>query len=187
MKKFIVVESGKEVKLGDKVILMFETNTPFGFMKVSKVVPVTEIVLMRLIADKKVKVVDTDDIANNTEHNDIWNDTTWNNALINLSKKTGWKFDKLNGILGTIGSVNPWAALQIVLKEIAIELDKKYKDHINKSEEIYAVSPQDGRIHKINKKTIKNYRAFPAFRNVEDAKIACSLVREHLKSIFANA
>lgn len=187
MKKFIVVESGKEVKLGDKIILMFETNTPFGFMKVSKVVPVTEIVLMRLIADKKVKVVDTDDIANNTEHNDIWNDTTWNNTLINLSKKTGWKLDKLNGILGTIESVNPWAALQIVLKEIAIELDKKYKDHINKSEEIYAVSPQDGKIHKINKKTIKNYRAFPAFRNVEDAKIACSLVREHLKSIFANA
>lgn len=179
MKKFIVVESGKEVKLGDKVILMFETNTPFGFMKVSKVVPVTEIVLMRLIADKKVKVVDTDD---NAEHEAIWDA-----ALTNLLKKTGWKFDKLNGILSTINSVNPWAALQIVLKEIAIELDKKYKDHINKSEEIYAVSPQDGRIHKINKKTIKNYRAFPAFRNVEDAKIACSLVRENLKSIFANA
>ena len=179
MKKFIVVESGKEVKLGDKVILMFETNTSFGFMKVSKVVPVTEIVLMRLIADKKVKVVDTDD---NTEHEAIWDA-----ALTNLSKKIGWKFDKLNGILSTINSVNPWAVTQIVLREIAIELDKKYKDHINKSEEIYAISPQDGRIHKINKKTIKNYRAFPAFRNVEDAKIACSLVRENLKSIFANA
>lgn len=179
MKKFIVVESGKEVKLGDKVILMFETNTPFGFMKVSKIVPVTEIVLMRLIADKKVKVVDTDD---NAEHEAIWDV-----ALTNLSKKTGWKFDKLNGILSTINSVNPWAVTQIVLREIAIELDKKYKDHINKSGEIYAISPQDGRIHKINKKTIKNYRAFPAFRNVEDAKIACSLVRENLKSIFANA
>lgn len=179
MKKFIVVESGKEVKLGDKVICTFETNTPFGFMKVSKVVPVIEIVLMRLIADKKVKVVDTDD---NAEYKAIWDA-----VITNLSKKTGWKFDKLNGILGTINSVNPWAVIQIVLKEIAIELDKKYKDHINKSEEIYAISPQDGRIHKINKKTIKNYRAFPAFRNVEDAKIACSLVRENLKSIFANA
>ncbi len=179
MKKFISVESGKEVKLGDKVILMFEANTPFGFMKVNKVVPVTEIVLMRLIADKKVKVVDTDD---NAEHEAIWDA-----ALTNLSKKTGWKLDKLNGILNTINSVNPWAVTQIVLREIAIELDKKYKDHINKSEEIYAVSPQDGRIHKINKKTIKNYKAFPAFRNIEDAKIACSLVRENLKSIFANA
>lgn len=179
MKKFISVESGKEVKLGDKVVLMFETNTPFGFMEVSKVVHVTETVLMRLIADKKVKVVDTDD---NAEHEAIWDA-----ALTNLSKKTGWKANKLNGILSTINSVNPWAALQIVLKEIAIELDKKYKDHINKSEEIYAVSPQDGRIHKINKETIKNYKAFPAFRNVEDAKIACSIVRGLLKSIFANA
>lgn len=179
MKKFISVESGKEVKLGDKVVLMFETNTPFGFMEVSKIVPVTETVLMRLIADKKVKVVDTDD---NAEHEAIWDA-----ALTNLSKKTGWKANKLNDILSTINSVNPWATLQIVLKEIAIELDKKYKDHINKSEEIYAVSPQDGRIHKINKKTIKNYKAFPAFRNVEDAKIACSIVRKLLKSIFANA
>lgn len=176
MKKFISVESGKEVKLGDKVILMFEANTPFGFMKVNKVIPVTEIVLMRLIADKKVKVVDTDD---NIERHAIWNA-----AFINLSEKTGWKPDKLIGILSTIESINPWAATQIVLREIAIELDKKYKDHINKSEEIYAVSPQDGRIHKINKKTIKNYKAFPAFRNVEDAKIACNLVRENLKSIF---
>lgn len=187
MKKFIVVESGKEVKLGDKVAFMFEVNTPVGIMWLNKVIPLTETVLMRLIADKKVKVVDTDDIIGNAEHNDVWNNAVWNNALISLSKKTGWKLDKLNGILGTIDSVNPWAALQIVLKEIAIELDKKYKDHINKSEEIYAVSPQDGRIHKINKKTIKNYKAFPAFRNVEDAKIACSLIREHLKSIFANA
>lgn len=179
MKKFISVESGKEIKLGYKVVLMFETNTPFGFMKASKVVPVTETVLMRLIADKKVKVVDTDD---NAEHEAIWDA-----ALTNLLKKTGWKFDELNGILSTINSVNPWAVTQIVLREIAIELDKKYKDHINKSEKIYVVSPQDGRIHKINKKTIKNYKAFPAFRNIEDAKIACSLVRENLKSIFANA
>lgn len=176
MKKFIVVESGKEIKLGDKITLMFGVNTPFGVVEVDKVVPVTETILMRLVADKKVKVVDTDD---NTEH-----DAIWDAALISLSKKTGWKLDKLNDILSTIESVNPWAATQIVLKEIAIELDKKYEDHINKSEEIYAVSPQDGRIHKINKKTVKNYRAFPAFRSVEDAKIACSLIRENLKSIF---
>lgn len=178
MKKF-TVESGKEIKLGDKITLMFGVDTPFGIVEVNKVVPVTETILMRLIADKKVKVADTDD---NAEH-----DAIWDAALISLSKKTGWKPDKLNGILSTIESVNPWAATQIVLKEIAIELDKKYEDHINKSEEIYAVSPQDGRIHKINKKTVKNYRAFPAFRNVEDAKIACSLIRENLKSIFANA
>ena len=68
-----------------------------------------------------------------------------------------------------------------------ISLDKKYDNHINKSEKIYVISPQDGRIHEINKKTVKNYKAFPAFRSIEDAKIACSLIREHLKSIFSNA
>ena len=74
----------------------------------------------------------------------------------------------------------------MVLREIAIELDKKYDNHINNSEKIYAISPQDGRIHEVDKSHIKNYKAFPAFRNIEDAKIACSLVKNHLKSIFGD-
>ena len=110
----------------------------------------------------------------------------WNNAIESLAKKTNWKKEKLSNILNTLHIANPWAATQMVLREIAIELDKKYDDHINKSEKIYAISPQDGRIHEINKKTIKSYKAFPAFRSIEDAKIACSLIREHLKIIFSN-
>ena len=62
----------------------------------------------------------------------------------------------------------------------------KYDNHINNSEKIYAISPQDGRIHEVDKSHIKNYRAFPAFRNIEDAKIACSLVKNSLKSIFGD-
>lgn len=176
MMKFIVAKSGKEINLGDKILIVGAVNTPVGMIKAQKTVTVTKELMSKFIKDGKVNVVEEKDT-----------NKIWSNAIESLSKKTNWKEEKLLSILTTLHLANPWAATQMVLKEIAIELDKKYDDHINKSEKIYAISPQDGRIHEINKKTVKNYKAFPAFRSIEDAKIACSLIREHLKSIFSNA
>ena len=176
MKKFIVANSGKEINFGDKIIIVETVNTPLGTARVQRLAIVTKELMGKFIEDGKVNVVEENDI------NKIWND-----AIKSLAEKTNWKEEKLLNILATLHLANPWAATQMVLREIAIELDKKYDDHINKSEKIYAISPQDGRIHEINKKTVKNYKAFPAFRSIEDAKIACSLIREHLKSIFSNA
>lgn len=176
MMKFIVAKSGKEINLGDKILIVGAVNTPVGMIKAQKIVTVTKELMSKFIKDGKVNVVEEKDT-----------NKIWNNAIESLSKKTNWKEEKLLNILNTLHLANPWAATQMVLREIAIELDKKYDNHINKSEKIYAISPQDGRIHEINKKTVKNYKAFPAFRSIEDAKIACSLIREHLKSIFSNA
>ena len=176
MKKFILADSGKEINFGDKVLIVESVNTPLSVARVQRVAVVTKELMGKLIKDGKVNVVEEKDI-----------NKIWNNAIKNLAKKTNWKEEKLLNILNTLYLANPWAATQMVLREIAIELDKKYNDHINNSEKIYVISPQDGRIHEINKKTVKNYKAFPAFRSIDDAKIACSLIREHLKSIFSNA
>lgn len=175
MKKFILADSGKEINFGDRILIVEDINTSLSVARVQRVV-VTKELMGKLIKDGKVNVVEENGI------NNIWND-----AIKSLAKKTNWKEEKLLNILATLHLANPWTATQMVLREIAIELDKKYDDHINKSEKIYVISPQDGRIHEINKKTVKNYKAFPAFRSVEDAKIACSLIREHLKLIFSNA
>lgn len=171
-----MANSGEEINFGDRIIIAETINTPFGVAKVQRLAIVTKELMGKLIEDGKVNVVEENSI------NNIWND-----AIKSLAQKTNWKEEELLNILATLHLANPWAATQMVLREIAIELDKKYDDHINKSEKIYAISPQDGRIHEINKKTVKNYKAFPAFRSIEDAKIACSLIREHLKSIFSNA
>lgn len=176
MMKFIVAKSGKEINLGDKILIVGAVNTPVSIIKAQKIVTVTKELMSKFIKEGKVNVVEEKDT-----------NKIWSNAIESLSKKTNWKEEKLLDILSTLHLANPWATTQMVLREIAIELDKKYDDHINKSEKIYAISPQDGRIHEINKKTIKNYKAFPAFRSIEDAKIACSLIRWHLKSIFSNA
>lgn len=102
-----------------------------------------------------------------------------------VAERNGWKPEKANGWLASIERVCPIAALSIVLREIAIELDKKYEDHIENCEKVFIISTLDGRIHEASKAQIKNYRNFAAFRTLEDAKLACSILREKLKSMYA--
>ena len=84
----------------------------------------------------------------------------------------------LKELLKRLIKVNPNTRKDLIIK---------YKDHINDSEKIFAITAQDGKIHEICKESIKSYRAFPAFRSVEDAKIAYSITKELLKNTFKNA
>ena len=175
MEKFISVKSGNEVKVGDLIRVVAKVNSPvFGEIKAVKEITLTKNMLAKLILRGEVKVV--------KETSDPMK--IWANAWKNLCNKANVTSEKMSSILDVLEEANHWAVVQPLLKEIAIELDKQYDNHISKSEKIYAISPQDGKIHEINKKTIKSYKAFPAFRTVEDAKIACSLLKHHLKSIF---
>lgn len=107
-----------------------------------------------------------------------------NYFLYKLADKKGCKIEELLGWLNSLSKIYPIAAFNIMLREIAVYLDHKYEDHIENSERIFAISPLDGRIHELNKKHIKNYRNFAAFRTIEDAKFACNILRRHLKDMF---
>lgn len=102
----------------------------------------------------------------------------------NIAKKLNCNYLEVARWLDKLTDVYPAAALSIMLREIALVLDSKYKDHIQDSEKVYVVSLLDGRIHEANKKHIKNYRNFAAFRTMEDAKLACRILRTPLKAAF---
>lgn len=101
-----------------------------------------------------------------------------------VAQRFGWKPAKACNYLNTIDSCYPAAAFAIVLREIAIELDKKYEDHISNSPEIYSISLVDGRITKLYKSRIRSYKNFAAFRTIDDAKFACKVLRDVLKEMF---
>ncbi len=101
-----------------------------------------------------------------------------------LADKEGWQVEKMDSYLNKLYSISKVAALSIILKEIAIELDKKYESHIYQSEEIYVISMANGQIVPMPKNKIKNYRNFAAFRTVEDAQIAMDIVSGFLKAMF---
>ena len=71
------------------------------------------------------------------------------------------------------------------MRELAIIMDEKYPDHINKSKEIWSISTLNGEIVRIkclNK--IKNFRNFAAFRTLEDALKAKKIMKRALEDLF---
>ena len=184
MKKFYL-KNGKEVQIGDTITKVTKDKCcPFGEGIVVESIVVCEKTLPELIERGIITTspgsdFDVDKVLKPAEvHMDL------HYYVEKLAKKLNWKVEKVYNYLNTIDSVYPAAAFSMILREVAIELDKKYEDHIEKSPEIYVISMLDGKITKANKAHIKNYRNFAAFRSVEDAKTACSIVREILKELF---
>ena len=103
-----------------------------------------------------------------------------------LADKHNWKRDKMNGFLGKLYEINPGAVISIMLKEIAIELDKKYSDHIRFSPEIYVFNTTCGKIVKLNKDNIKTFKFFAAFRTKEDAEFAIKVIDELIPKKYFN-
>lgn len=89
-------------------------------------------------------------------------------------------------VLNLIKEVYPIAFFTTILREIALELDKKYEDHISNSEELYSISVLSGKICKVDKAKIKSYKNFAAFRNIADAKFACKVLRDEIKKLFSD-
>lgn len=182
MKKFYL-QNGKEVQIGDTICKVEKVKHPlFGEGNVVEHILVNKETLPKLI---KAGII--------LERTAKGGEVTPTNSEIpidleyyvqKIADRLGWHIDKTYNYLNNVDAILPAAAFSMVLREIAIELDKKYEDHIENSPEIYVISMLNGRITKANKAHIKNYRNFAAFRSIEDAKIACRIVKSILKEMF---
>ena len=186
MKKFIL-KNGEGVEIGDTLIEKSVIDTHFTKELIIKKIIVDEKTLPELLKTGVLIPVGCAHKANCTcghcTKSEIPMDITF--YIGRIASRLGWKPEKVDKyLLTSVDSVLPAAAFSMILREIAIELDKKYEDHIENSPEIYIISLLDGRIVKANKAHIKNYRNFAAFRTIEDAKIACKIVKPILKGMF---
>ena len=185
MKKFIL-KNGEEVKMGDKLIKQGVTNTLFGKEFIIQEVIVNEKTLPELLKAGVLTPVGCAHSTNCTCRHCAKGEVPMdmNFYIERIAARLGWKPEKVYNYLNSVDSILPSAAFSMVLREIATELDKKYEDHIENSPEIYVISLLDGRITKANKAHIRNYRNFAAFRTMEDAKIACKILKPVLKGMF---
>lgn len=187
MEKFIL-KNGEEVKMGSTLIKKSAINTPLGKGIIIKEIIVDEKTLPELLKTGILTPIGsthgTDCTCKHYANNEVPMNIDF--YIEKIATRLGWKPEKGYNYLNNVDSILPAAALSIILREIATELDKKYKDHIENSPEIYVISLLDGRITKANKAHIKNYRNFAAFRTIEDAKIACKIVKPILKEMFKN-
>lgn len=101
-----------------------------------------------------------------------------------IAMERNWSYRKMVSYLNNLEKFSPIATFNILLRDIAIYLDSSYEDSIDKAEEIYAISSLDGRIHKVEKNAIKNFRNFAAFRTPEDAKFAHRVLSKKIRKMF---
>ena len=185
MEKFIL-KNGEEVKMGSTLIKKSAINTPLGKGIIIKEIIVNEKTLPELLKKGILTPIggahSTDCTCKHCTKSGVPMNIDF--YIERIATRLGWKPEKVYNYLNNVDSILPAAALSIILREIATELDKKYKDHIENSSEIYVISTLDGRITKANKTHIRNYRNFAAFRTIEDAKIACKIVKPILKEMF---
>ena len=107
------------------------------------------------------------------------------NYYINLlAIKHDWKKEKMDNFLGKVYDINPGAVISIMLKEIAIILDKRYSNHIKYSPQIYAFSMSSGKVIQLDKTNIKTLKSFAAFRTKEDAEFAVKILSVLIDKIF---
>lgn len=105
-----------------------------------------------------------------------------------LAKRIGWKVENLENYLSNLYSIYPAAVFSVILREIAIVLDKKYPDHIEKSKEIWCISTSSGRIQKMSaaqRERVVNFKNFAAFRNLQDALCAKHILKVPMKDLFS--
>ena len=187
MEKFYLKSENVEVNLGDKLYHPSTEKTPFGWVIKSEEVTLDEKLLAKLLKDgviyKREVAGDKVEMAGPTMP-EVPSELQY--YLEKIAQKNGWHVGKVCNILNTVAELNPIAAMNIVLREIAIEIDKKYKDHIQNSPKIFIISSLNGKIGEVNKAHIANYRNIAAFRSIEDAKIACKIVSPILRGIFKN-
>lgn len=181
MEKFVLVHNGKEVKIGDTLAKQGVIDTPFGKTVVLQEIAVTEQSVPELITAGIIKPVEgscCEECAKEATPMEI------GYYVQKIAKRLGWHPNKVANHLNAIDNICPSAAFNVILREVATELDLKYADHIQDSPKIYVVSLLDGRITEANKAHIKNYKNFAAFRSIGDAKIACRITRDILKKMF---
>ncbi len=176
----IYLTNGKEVQIGDTLTKVSKVKDPFfGEGTVVQHIVVTKDTLPKLL---EAGIVTTKPAKPAVAESGVPMELGY--YVQKIAEKLGWKIEKVYNYLNSVDTILPAAAFSMVLREVAIELDKKYEDQIEKSPEIYVISMLDGRITKANKAHIKNYRNFAAFRSIEDAKIACRITRDILKEMF---
>jgi hypothetical protein len=172
MNKLKLKKTGKEVKMGEKLIKVVEL---FGIPVPMSQIEVNKTTLPDLIK-RGIIVVEGSD-------SDI--DITIEGAVQHLANRIGWNKENLEKYFNNLYKISPAAVFEIVLKEVAIMLDEKYSDHISSSKEIWVINKVNGRIQKLKDLSkIKSFKHFAAFRSLEDALAAKKVMAPALKDLY---
>ena len=178
MNKYYYADSDVEVKVGGPIDLHIKSSAGNITIQINKVDEKTLENLVKIGAIRKVsrmsgrKLLAKEDIPMNLEF-----------YVSKLEKQLGQESGFLTMLQKATWRIAPASVSDILLMFIAKYLDEQYPDHIRESKELFGVDV-DGRIVRLNPKEIKTFRTFAAFRSLDDARIACRILKPLSKKIF---
>lgn len=105
-------------------------------------------------------------------------DTSVKFYVAKLARKMNLKFEVCEAVLGNLANYSPMTVMSLLAKQISLELDQHYDGHIRDAEHIFVLSTLDGTITEVpaEARVETNYRNFAAFRSLEDANLAYSIL-----------
>lgn len=108
---------------------------------------------------------------------------TLEDVFDSLARKMNITREEVVTMVNNITKVNPMVAFSMLLKEIAIILDKRYSNHILESKYLYYIDTVTGDIEYLKDKCV-NSDTCSLFRCVLDAKFACILLKFYHNMIW---
>lgn len=163
MKKYILTETGKEVKVGDKITLpksmvyaIFGGHTDVQILLTEEVIPM--LVGFHII---------------NSYSSDI------KYYIEKAAKYFDFYTDDMEDLIEILRKKMPLVAIQILLRIMSIEFTKDV--NLAKLNKVYGISLYDGKIFTLNK--CNNYRI--AWFDTEDkAKLALKILKPYMEKIY---
>lgn len=167
--KIKIKKNGQEVKFGDFICELYETD---GYHFIGKKIIITKDNLNDFV-EKGILVVEND------------NALTLDKVTEHIANRVGWKKENVEKYLDNLYYINKTVVFEILLKEIAIILDKKYEGHISKCKEVWAFSKATGKPFIIEDTSeIKNVKNFAAFRTRQDIDLALHVLSKAVEDLY---
>lgn len=165
--KIKIKESGKEVELGDFIYEIYETG---GYHFIGKKTMITKDNLNDFV-EKGILVVEEDTL-------------TLDEVVEHIANRIGWKPENVEKYLSNLYDISKSALFEILLKEIAIMFDKKYKGHISECKQVWVFSKVTGTINLMNTCNVKSFKNFAAFRTREDISLAIHILSKAVEDLY---
>lgn len=107
---------------------------------------------------------------------------TLKNVITSLAIKLNTDIESTTDLLEDLSKVNPAVVFSLLLKELAITLDKKYEGHITKCSDLYFVRSSDGCVDNLWGRY--NSDTIALFRNYADARLAINILKPYWNKVW---
>lgn len=180
-KKHVFTGAGDPVCEGDGSggVIVCRSGDIFFFDRIN------ECAVTKLLPEGFIKEVKEEVINKEPVHPSV-DDIAFETVIMSIAKRLKWKVGNVFKYLDNLACINEGAVLSILLREVAVILDRQYPDHIENSERIYTIDMAKGEIVEVKDiHKIKNFRNFAAFRTIRDAITAKKVLKDFMLPAFS--